>query len=103
MGRGEAGQGGGHGERGGCRCGCHQGPGSESGFGFTRRFVSRAERIEALLDYLDALESEAEAVEELLEDMGVDLDALYEACCEDDDDEDEDEEAVAPAAEGESI
>ncbi|MBM4394616.1 MAG: hypothetical protein FJ087_02870 [Deltaproteobacteria bacterium] len=52
--------------RGGCECGCH---GDEGGFGFERRFVSKAEVIETLREYLKDLEGEAQGVREAIAEM----------------------------------
>jgi hypothetical protein len=66
-------------------CGCRQEPPREGPCAprphggptaFRRRFFTREEKIARLLNYLDALYAEAEAVEERLAGLGVDLDDL---------------------------
>jgi hypothetical protein len=52
-----------HGTR--CDCGCED----ESPFGLKRHFVSKAEMIEALEDYLDELEKEAQGVREAIAEI----------------------------------
>ncbi len=59
-----------------CGCGCHEhgrhgaghGQGCHTG-GFRRMFVTRQERIAWLQQYLEALEAEAQAVRERIEDL----------------------------------
>jgi phage/plasmid primase-like uncharacterized protein len=52
--------------RGGCECGCH---GDDGNFGFERRFVSKAEVIETLREYLKDLEGEAQGVREAIAEL----------------------------------
>lgn len=55
-------------------------------FGFRRRFISRAEKLRALSDYLEELENEAEGVREAIDDL---LDKMIEAGDFDDDEFDD--------------
>jgi hypothetical protein len=64
-GRGGGGEHGGHDRGTRCDCGCQD----ESPFGLKRHFVSKAEMIEALEDYLDELEKEAQGVREAIAEL----------------------------------
>jgi hypothetical protein len=59
-----------------CTCPCHD-------VGFRRRFVSRAERIEWLEAYLEALEAEAQGVRERLQELEArdESEAEHDECC----------------------
>ncbi|HPV03767.1 MAG TPA: hypothetical protein PLC24_04295 [Myxococcota bacterium] len=57
-------------------------------FGFRRHFITRAEKLEALNDYLEELENEAEGVREAIDEL---LDQMIEAGDFDDDDFEDDE------------
>lgn len=48
----------------GCTCGCGCGCGS-----FSRRFITRKERLEALKEYRDELKMELEGVEERISEL----------------------------------
>jgi hypothetical protein len=48
----------------GCDCGCH-----EEGFGFRRQFVSKAEVIATMREYLEDLENEAQGVREAIAEL----------------------------------
>jgi hypothetical protein len=50
----------------GCSCGCHQ---HHGGMGFHRRFISQAEVISRLEEYLKQLQAEAKGVEERIAEM----------------------------------
>ena len=52
-------------ERDGCDCGCED----EAPYALERRFISKAERLEQLEDYLDQLEKEAQGVREAIAEM----------------------------------
>ncbi|MFO7697916.1 MAG: hypothetical protein R6X16_12280 [Anaerolineae bacterium] len=90
-----------------CTCGCHRGPHSDQRgvadgrprhVGFRRRLFTREEKIARLLHYLDALYAEAEAVEERLSALGLDLEALDDDDVDDEDMGHEDVNDVAPEA-----
>lgn len=54
-----------------CGCSCHTAPAAGR---FVRRFYSRTERLEWLREYLEALQAEAQAVEERIARMQTDQD-----------------------------
>lgn len=54
-----------------CECGCED----EGPFGFERQFVSKAELVEALEDYLSELEKEAQGVREAIADLRAEIEA----------------------------
>jgi hypothetical protein len=63
--------GGGRDHGGGCDCGCED----EGPFGFKRQFVSKAEILETLEEYLSELEKEAQGVREAIAELKAEKDA----------------------------
>jgi hypothetical protein len=52
-----------------CSCGCHSECDCEADAGFERQFLTKAEQVEELEEYLEELKLEIQAVEEHLADL----------------------------------